>query len=88
MIIVRIELHSARTRKVTQIGEMWIDNISRTGNDSKRGNYRVRLLRRGTAAGYGPKVQREGQVYDFPRLSYNIWRLVFRALKSVLTEEK
>lgn len=84
MIIVKIELHSARTGKISEIGRLLIDNISRTGNDSRRGDYRVRLMRRGTFK----QVHREGVVLNYPRLSYSVWRLVFRALKSVLREEQ
>lgn len=83
MIVVRVELHSARTGKVKEIGRMLIDNISMRGNDSRRGDYRIRLLKRGAK-----QVLREGRVMDYPRLSYNVWRLVFRGLKSVLKEEK
>lgn len=88
MIVVRIELHSTRTGKITEIGRMLIDNISRLGNHSKRGSYRVRILRRGTFKGKTLHIAREGVLHNFPRLSYTVWRLVFRALKSVLHEEK
>lgn len=74
MILVKIELHSARTGKVTEIGRMEITN---TGlGTQKRGEYDVALMRRGTT----DKVQRRGMVRDYPRLSYTVWELVRRAL--------
>lgn len=82
MIIVKLELHSARTGRVKEIGRLLIDNISRRGNDSKRADYRVRLLQRASK-----RVRREGRVLNYPRLSYDVWRLVFRALRSVMHEE-
>lgn len=91
MIIVKIELHSARTGENKEIGRMLIDNVSGNleGRYHKRGNYRVRLLRRGKSHPLDSgAVQRQGEVTDFPRLSYSIWRLVFRSLKSVLKKEK
>lgn len=84
VLIIRIELHSARTGKVKEIGRMLIDNISMTGNDSKRGDYRVRLMRRGS----NRKVLREGRVENYPRLSYPVWRLLQLALDNVLTPIK
>lgn len=74
MLVVRIELHSAITGKVTEIGRMHIINTD-TGTQ-KRGNYDVEIMRRGTT----DKVQRRGSVTDYPRLSYTVWELVRRAL--------
>jgi hypothetical protein len=84
MIIIRVELKSARTGKTSEIGRMLIDNVSGggIGRYDRRANYRVRLLRRNSE-----QVLRQGEVKNYPRLSYSIWRLVFRALKSVLWEE-
>lgn len=83
MIVVKIELwpFGFESRK-KEIGRMLIDNqgVNETG---KRGDYRVRVLRKGT-----DKVLREGEVHNYPRASYNIWRLVCRALKATFHEEK
>lgn len=35
-----------------------------------------------------PKAARTGHVGDYPRLSYNVWRLIIRALRSAFPEEK
>lgn len=88
MLIVKIELHSARTGDTKEIGRLLIDNISQCGNASKRGDYRVRLLRRGK---FHPlqsgAVLREGRVTNYPRLTYSVWRLVYRALQSVMDKK-
>jgi hypothetical protein len=85
MIIVKIELHSAITGKVSEIGRMDIWNEG-TGTE-KRGNYGVGVHRR-HGGRMGKAFQRKGQVQDYPRLSYNIWRLVSRAIRSAFPEEK
>lgn len=81
MIVVKVELHSARTGRVTQLGKMYISNDGTILSNSLA-NYNVELLRKGTE-----KVLRRGRVEQFPKAAYSIWRLVFRALRSVLHEE-
>lgn len=88
MIVVKVELHNANTGEISIIGRMDIANISRLGRMSKRGDYKVRLYRRKAMTGGKPKILREGYVHNYPRLSYSIWRLIARALKAVLPEEK
>lgn len=94
MIVVRIELHSAITGKITTIGKMVIGNI---GGTSKRGNYKVAVGHKGDVRKDGkdndlPKIwnrpARSGEVLDYPRLSYNVWRLVARAILAAFPEEK
>lgn len=88
MIVVKIELHSAVTKKVTLLGSMIIDNI---GGTRERGDYRVRVASKATCANLSlvaANPLRTGEVKDYPRLAYNVWRLVFRALKSTFPEEK
>jgi len=83
MIVVKIELWPfGYESKKKEIGRMLIDNRG-VSDDHKRGDYRIRVLRKGTS-----KVLREGEVHNYPRKSYNIWRLVCRALKDVFPEEK
>jgi len=83
MIVIKIELWpKGFESKARELGRMYVANTGELGN-GKRGNYHVRLLRKGTTT-----VQREGNVDDFPRLSYSVWRLVLRAIKSVFPEEK
>ncbi len=91
MLVVKVELHSARTGEIQTLGQMVIDNVSGggVGRDAARADYRVRVGRKGsTLQGIADKPLREGQVADYPRLSYNVWRLVVRALLSAFPEEK
>lgn len=82
MIVIKVELwpFGIKSRK-KELGRMLIDN---QGGTDTRGDYRVRVLRKGSDT----KVLREGKVTNYPRLSYNIWRLVCRALKDTFPEEK
>lgn len=88
MIVVKIELHSAITGKISLLGSMIIDNI---GGTKLKGNYRVRVGSKNDINDLNKIANnplRTGEVLDYPRLSYNVWRLVFRALKSTFPEEK
>lgn len=79
MIVVKVELHSARTGEISELGRMIIANDG-TGT-GKRGNYNVKVGRKGqTDRELWHKPQRTGEVKDYPRLSLNIWHLVVRAL--------
>jgi hypothetical protein len=97
MLVVKIELHSANTGEVKEIGRMHISNV---GGTNDRGDYKVDVLKRGAFRGrarqseyrWGDLQQlpttRTGSVENYPRLSYNVWRLVLRALRSAFPEEK
>ena len=78
MIVVRIELHSAVTRKVTEIGRMTIANI---GGTDERGDYRVATnLGRSAAQLDRNQVTRCSEVHNYPRQTIHVWHLVARAL--------
>ncbi len=91
MIVLKLELHSARTGETTEIGRAIIAN---TGGSSTLGNYICKIARRqkdgtdysNTKTWHSPL--REGEVNKYPRLSYNVWRLVIRSLLSAFPEEK
>lgn len=91
MIKVTIELESAITGKTTKIGQMHIWNEGDSGS-AERGNYQVAVCKRGLfdiPFGQRPRrVTRNGEVLNYPRLSYNVWRLIMRALKSAFPEER
>lgn len=78
MIVIRVELHSAITRQVTEIARMHIRNAGGTkqvGNyscETLRGRSREQLDRR--------ECQRGGVVENYPRLKIHVWHLVARAL--------
>lgn len=88
MLVVKIELHSAITGEISEIGTMLIDNV---GGSHERGDYRVKVGKKdhaGNIVKVWKKPARTGFVKDYPRLSYNVWRLVSRALRSAFPEEK
>lgn len=90
MLVVKIELHSARTGEVKEIGRTIIAN---TGGTEERGDYVVKVGRGRrnndfTNNRVWAMPVREGEVVGYPRLSYNVWRLVIRALLSAFPEEK
>lgn len=81
MIVVKIELHSARTGKVSELGRMNITNNGLASTE-KRADYDVEIMRKGTTN----KVQRRGLVRDYPRQAYTVWELVRRALEAGLSK--
>jgi len=83
MIVVRVELWSARTGEKTELAQMWIDNI---GGTETRGDYRARTLRGRSAEAFAkhpPAFQREGRVIGHARLKEHVWNLVAKALSGV-----
>lgn len=88
MIVIKIELHSAITKQITVLGQMIITN---SGGTNKRGDYDVRVGAKKDAGDLGRIFHnplRNGSVKNYPRLSYNVWRLVLRALLSAFPEER
>lgn len=84
MLVVKVELHSAITGEVTEIGRMLIANDG-TSRDPDRGDYNVKVGRRGVTDDrkIWMKPHRTGKVLNYPRLAYSVWVLVARALQSV-----
>lgn len=89
MIVVRIELHSAIDNSIKEIGTAVIYN---DGNGSgARGNYGVCIGNKRDAGDFRAvysRPQRRGRVTNYPRLSYNVWRLIARAILSAFPEER
>jgi hypothetical protein len=80
MIVVKVELHSAITKKITELARMHICN---EGGTNERGEYGVKTFRgRDSAALDKGLVTREGKVHDYPRLAIHVWHLVYEALKA------
>ena len=78
MIIVRVELHSAITGKVTEIARAQICNV---GGTSTKGDYQAIAFRgRDKVTLDNRQEQRSGHVLGYPRLSIHVWHLVARAL--------
>lgn len=91
MIVVKVELHSAITGKVTRLGKMVIGNDG-TGT-GRIGNYDAWVLRKADAENHITRTTldaatRKGRVENYARQSYVIWRLVLRALRACYPEEK
>lgn len=90
MLVVKIELWASRTGEVRELGRMYIANDGTQGPGNK-GSYDVKVCRKGS---FEPdswediKTSRTGRVESYPRLSYNVWRLITRALRSAFPEEK
>jgi len=81
MIVVKIELHSASTGKVSEIGRMHVTNNGLASTE-KRADYDVEIMRKGTTY----KVQRRGLVRDYPRQAYMVWELIRRSLEAGLSK--
>ena len=89
MIVIKVELHSAITNKVTLLGTAIIHNLA-TGT-KERGDYECLVGHKsqdGDLKQIMYKPNRKSRVYDYPRLSYNVWRLVIRGLLGAFPEEK
>jgi hypothetical protein len=94
MIVVKIELWPGGNENhplKAEIGRMYIANV---GGTHDRGDYSVAVCRRSSThvplplcGPGGPKAIRTGEVLNYPRLAYNVWRLIARALKSAFPEE-
>lgn len=90
MIVVKIEMWPGGNKlRCHEIGRMYIANDGSGSGD--RGNYDAVVCRRGTTENPmegNVKPTRTGRVVDYPRTSYNVWRLISRCLRSAFPEEK
>jgi hypothetical protein len=78
MIVIRVELHSAITCRVTEIARMHISNV---GGSRQTGHYFARTYRgRSREQLSRGDVQRQASVKEYPRLRLHVWHLVARAL--------
>lgn len=85
MLVVKVELHSAITGRVTEIARMMIHNIG--GGSRTVGHYGVEIYRGRDAATLGKamrtrKVFKAGAVMDHPRQAEHVWNLVRKALSA------
>jgi hypothetical protein len=78
MIVIRVELHSTRTGKATEIARMHISDI---GGARQVGQYFARTYGgRSSEQLSRSQVQRQGTIKKYPRLKLHVWHLVARAL--------
>lgn len=83
MIIVKVELHHARTGQVTEIARMQIHNTG-ASRDPAIGEYVAQSFRgRSTAQLDKRVVQRRAEVKGHRRLSYHVLVLVRKALEAL-----
>lgn len=92
MIVIKLEMWPGGDEsEMYPLGRAYIDNISPDYSDPRRGDYRVRICRKGhynyMSVSRG-KYLRRGEVHDYPRLSYSVWRLIIRALRAAFPEER
>lgn len=81
MIVIRVELHSAITGRVTELARMIISHASGGAN---RADYDCATLRGRCKADLDKrKVQRQGDVKDYPRQAIHVWNLVAEALTAM-----
>jgi len=91
MIVVKIEMWPKGQReRAREIGRTFIYN---DGGTDELGDYEVRVCRRGRLERTtqqivdGEGFTRTGRIENYPRLAFNVWRLVLRALRSAFPEE-
>lgn len=80
MIVVTVQLVSARTGQISTLGKMVISNDG-TSRVPSRGSYDVAVHRK-TADIHRAKPIRTARVEKYARLAYPVWELVRRALNA------
>lgn len=76
MLIVKVELHSAITGEVTELGRV---NIANDGTGTKEvGNYNVWC-----SGGRGHCMNRRGRVEGHRRLSQHVFSLIRKAIETI-----
>lgn len=85
MIVVRVELWSARTHRVTELARMRIANVggSKTLGDYEAATYFGRERDQLDKAMRSDRTTRKGKVEGHPRLREHVWHLVAKSLKAM-----
>lgn len=90
MIVVTLELHSARTGEKVLLGRAIVHNVA-TSADGRLADYEVCVGRKDDADDLRKvfnRPLRRGAVRRHARLSQNVWRLVLKALASAFPEQR
>lgn len=83
MLIVRVELSSAITKRTTEIARMEI--IDDGSGTEVRGNYNCHTLKGRSKEDLDRRqVQRAGQIKAWPRQRLHVWNLVAAALERMV----
>lgn len=81
MIVVRVELHSAITHRISEIARFDIWNI---GGTQAKGDYKCAAFRGRSREALAKRVaQRTGSIKNHPRLSSHVLNLAAKALASM-----
>lgn len=81
MIVVRVELHSARDGSVTELARAHISNI---GGTDTYADYEIVTLRGRSRVDLDRRIaNRRAQVKRHPRLALHVWHLVAKALVAI-----
>lgn len=92
MIVVKLEMWPlGNEARAYELGRTYIRNVGTNLDHPKKGNYEVKVCRKGKTEFKGwrqIKATRTGQVDNWPRLTRNVWRLILRCLMSAFPEEK
>lgn len=82
MIVVRVELHSAVTKEITEIARMHIANV---GGTDTHGDYEFITYRGRDKRTLDKRTpERLGAIQGYPRKRLHVWNLVARALRTML----
>lgn len=88
MLVIKVELHSAITGKVSELARMVIAN--KGSGTRKRGDYKAVALRKRpngevptTVLAKDSDIFRQTDIEDYPRESKHVWCLVARALNQM-----
>ncbi len=82
MIVIRVELWSAVTGKITELARMHITNTGESGGP-RRNYVGQTFIGRDAEALAQLRVQREGQVRDYPAERIHVWHLVTEMLANM-----
>lgn len=85
MLVVKVELHSARTGEIEELARMLICNDARRSLENpRRGTYNCYSLRKGSdpknAEVLRKSILRRCTLQDFPRSALHVWNMVAEAL--------
>jgi len=82
MIVIKLELHSARDGSIKELGRAHVSNIGGHLND-KKADYLFEIFRKGSKT----KVQHCCVIKNYSRQAYTVWELIRRGLEAILNKK-